>query len=324
MLWLDVLDLERIDEDIVAKIVGALQDKGRIHVKPKGIDLRFDEYAKAQVLELFQEAVIESNKHFKIVYTQGKDGEMHDTTDIGGIVLEIEKARYQHIWVTTTIDPELVKVMVGAGSQPVNIEMAVVLREDSGEKHYGFNVEWLMSLIDDGLLEEIYVKSIEDKVVLQSILNNLVTITISEKLVEEIKIKEKQELYQHLDVYSRQTERVLQPVMINVFGSPSAVFECISSNNVPITRKDIGSLLNRSERTIQPDIHFLIKAGLITKRGNGATSLYEVNSELLRHPDLIESIKILLNEEFKYGSVIRNMRDKGEKERIMQNIRQQL
>jgi|GEM_PF-4954950 len=104
-------------------------------------------------------------------------------------------------------------------------------------------------------------------------------------------------------------------------GSPSSVFKLLSTGKLfdgkPHTRRDIANALNRSERTIQPDLYFLVKAGLL-KRLDVAT--YQINQELLENPDLISSIQAILDEEFKYGEIVKNLRNKEERRRIADAI----
>jgi len=99
-------------------------------------------------------------------------------------------------------------------------------------------------------------------------------------------------------------------------GSPSSVFKLVSDGKLH-TRKNIANALNRSERTIQLDLYFLVKAGLL-KRLDVAT--YQINQELLENPDLISSIQPILDEEFKYGKITKNLKSQEERERIIEII----
>ncbi len=80
-------------------------------------------------------------------------------------------------------------------------------------------------------------------------------------------------------------------------GSPQRVFN-LQSDGMARTRKEIAKILNRSERTIQPDLYFLVTAGLLIKKGRGPNATYKVNQELLKDPELIAGIQRILDEEF--------------------------
>lgn len=83
-----------------------------------------------------------------------------------------------------------------------------------------------------------------------------------------------------------------------VQGSPQAVFSLMKDGK-PRTRKEIAKFLDRSERTIQPDIRFLATSNLLIKQGKAPDTTYKINPGLLKDTFLTEKIQTLLNKRFK-------------------------
>jgi len=123
-------------------------------------------------------------------------------------------------------------------------------------------------------------------------------------------------------------EDSMDAIITEVSGSPSSVFNALSigklSDGKPHTRKEIANALERSEQTVQPDLYFLIKADLLIKKGKGSVVTYEINQTLSKDLALIRRIQEILDGEFQYGKIVKNLRDKKERERIIANIKQQL
>nr|MBU1327874.1 hypothetical protein [Candidatus Omnitrophota bacterium] len=85
-----------------------------------------------------------------------------------------------------------------------------------------------------------------------------------------------------------------------LFGSPQSVFYKLQKYpGQPKTRKYIAKALGRSMLTIEPDLRFLVSAGLLIQEGRGEKATYVINPELSKNPALITRIQNILDTEFK-------------------------
>jgi len=81
-------------------------------------------------------------------------------------------------------------------------------------------------------------------------------------------------------------------------GSPQAVFNLMRDGNAR-TRQEIAKILNRAERTLQPDLYFLVSSNILIKKGKGSEAIYNLNPVLLEKTTTLDKIQDLLNKRFK-------------------------
>lgn len=106
----------------------------------------------------------------------------------------------------------------------------------------------------------------------------------------------------------------------NLRGSPLHVFSFLSDGK-SYTRRNIAGALKRSDLTIQLDLAFLVKAGVIERVG---IATYRLKPELKGDQVLIDDIQNTLDAKFGRRMITKNLKNRARREDIIENIKQQL